>query len=436
MKPTCTIALDLGTSAFKAAWVDGSSNVGPVTTIAYKLDYNDGHVTCPPERYLRAALRALRGAAKSATTHRLTPSAIGITSQAQTFVTLNNSGKAFGPAVVWLDATAAKEAEEAAAALPDFIHTSGFAQPSTLQFLPKVMRCSRAGENVSKFLLLNEWLIQCLTGQAFGDTNSQGMGGFWDVSRGEWNPRALELAGVSPGNLARVGPAGELSAPLSGQLQQELGLSEIPVFSCGNDQSCAAIGAGLEGPGDLFCNFGTALVVYGLTPRYIPPACESQIAGVSPWPDHWFLLGVESECGNVLDWLAKLLFPRAGVGRVVEAALLFGGTDDPPQIRLSGGGQLDLSDIGEDVTGAEVARAVLELYSERFRVLLAEVSQSLGRPNRIFVGGGLSRSQPWLRLLEQRHQIKLHPCGTEHPGLRGVAKIIGSRTGGECGTPL
>ena len=51
-------------------------------------------------------------------------------------------------------------------------------------------------------------------------------------------------------------------------LGRDLGLLPVPmIYSCGNDQSCAAIGAGLERAGDILCNFGTALVVYALQDR-------------------------------------------------------------------------------------------------------------------------------------------------------------------------
>src|SRR5258708_38985699 len=99
MSPTrgCIIALDLGTSAFKAAWVDYCGCMGPVSSVQYRIDRDMLHATCPPERYFRAALRALREAAASANQDGLTPEAIGITSQAQTFVTLNAGGKTIGP---------------------------------------------------------------------------------------------------------------------------------------------------------------------------------------------------------------------------------------------------------------------------------------------------------------------------------------------------
>src|SRR5207248_2203128 len=165
--------------------------------------------------YFRAALRALRDAAASASQHGLKPEAIGITSQAQTFVTLDPAGKTIGPAVVWLDERAETEAKEADWALPDFPETCGFIRPSPLQFLPKVMHAQRAGQGGSRFLLLNEWILQRLTGEAFGDTTNQGMGGFWDISRNGWNERALGMVGITPESLATIGPAAVLCAPLT-----------------------------------------------------------------------------------------------------------------------------------------------------------------------------------------------------------------------------
>ncbi len=432
----CTIALDLGTSAFKAAWVDDAGRVGPVAVAKYQIDCNGLRVTCPPERYLRAALRALRQAGAIAAAHDLSPQAIGITSQAQTFVTLNEHSKPMGPAIVWLDSNSEAESEDAAGALPDFCETSGFTRPSPLQFLSKVMRVRRSGCGGSRYLLLNEWLIQWLTGEAFGDTNSQGMGGFWDVGSGSWNQRALDLAGITPENLGLIGPAGALSAPLSKRAQRSLGLPTIPVYSCGNDQGCAAIGAGLENPGDLFCNFGTALVVYGLTAHNLGPANDNQIAGVAPIPNRWFLLGVESECGKILEGLARRFAPRGGIGRMIEEALAVGpDIENLPSVNVRQG-QMDLTGISARGDRAAVVRAVLVTYSERFGALLSDVSRALGKPERIFAGGGLSQSRALLDLLERRHGITLRTCDTEHTGLRGVARVIEKGSGSERGTPV
>lgn len=424
----CTLALDLGTTAFKAAAVTPAGVCGGVTVVPYSLEYEAGRrVTCDPRVYVRCAFRALRGAVRSARAADLEVTNIGIASQAQTFVPVGADTVPVAPAIVWTDASASAEAEEAGRSLPDYGERSGFVRPSPLQFLPKVMRYSREGASADRFLLLNEWIVYNLTGACYGDTCLQGMGGFYDIARGNWNDDALQLAGISTDRLAPTFPAAAHSLPLTREATRSLGLKDgVPVYSCGNDQSCAAIGAGLSSDDKLFANFGTALVVYALTDRPSSPTSDDHIAGVSPLRPWWFRLGVESECGNMLEWLATLLYPRKGIGRMLEDALSEE-TDTRmlPDAIPAGGGSLDLRGLRVGMGPPELTRALLERYSVRFADLLDGVVQT--RPRRVVAGGGLSRCRAWLRFLSNRHGLEVTAAEVEHPGLVGVARVIGDQ---------
>src|SRR5262249_30991632 len=152
-------------------------------------------------------------------------------------------------------------------------------------------------------------------------------------------------------------------------------------------------------------NFGTALVVYALKSRPAEPSSETQIAGLSPLPSRWFLLGLESECGNVVEWLAELLYPRPGGGRMIEAALGGERSSSLPEIRLTGGGRLDIRNLSIGSRREELARALLEYYAAQFGTLLAGVTAVGKPPRRLFAGGGLSRSAAWLEFLGERHNL-------------------------------
>lgn len=425
----CILALDLGTTAFKAAAVAEDKIVARPTVVRYALDYHDGAVTCPPERLWRSALKALRGAAKTAREQGLPVTAIGISSQAQTYLALDAAGEAVQPAVIWMDSRARRQAISAAKALPDFASISGFPCPSPLQFLPKVRRFRWQGLAAERFLLLNEWLIYRLTGEAYGDETSQGMGGFYDIQARGWSERALTWAGITSEHLAQVAPAASISAPLRPNVRRDLGLSGVPVYSCGNDQSCAAVGAGLEQVGDILCNFGTALVVYAQKDRPVPPCKEDQIAGIGPMSSQqlasWFLLGLEPECGNVFDWLTKLLYPRAGLEELLTAALTTKiPREDLPQLVLTGGGRLDLRSLSLNYRREHLARAALEFYADRFRTLLQDVTAEETGPIRLFASGGLSQNELWLEFMALRCGRPLIRTTCEHPGLVGIARII------------
>jgi xylulokinase len=389
-------------------------------------------VTFAPEGYYQATLQALQGAAGAARDAGLAVEAIGISSQAQTYIPLDRAGRPLQDAVVWTDGRAVEEALEVARAIPDFAGHSGFRAPLAELFLPKVMHFARhsgaAFGRVWKFLLLNEYILYRLTGETRGDETNQGMSGFYDITRRRVSPAALELAGIDAGQLADIAPAGRQSAPLRTEAAEQLGLARVPVCSCGNDQSAAAAGAGLRGEGDVLCNFGTAMVVYALKDALPGALRDKQIAGISAWTGRYFLLGVESECGNVLDWARAMFY----AGRSFEDMLRdAAATPDPapcPRVSLPGGGRVELSGLSLASEPRHVVLALLRHYAGVLGGLLDGVAAGAAGA-RLFAAGGLSRSDDWLGFLGRALGVTLIRAPVAQPGLVGIARII--RSAGE-----
>lgn len=424
----CILALDLGTTAFKCAPVSEERLLAPPATARYALDYRDGQVTFDPEAYFRIAMQALGRASAAARAAGEPVSAIGVSSQAQTYIPLDAAGRPLHPAVVWTDVRAGAEADEVARAIPDFARHSGFRRPQAELFLPKVMHFVRhAGiplRRVWKFLLLNEYILYRLTGRAYGDETNQGMSGFYDIAERRVSQAALDLAGLNAGQLAQIAPAAGIGHTLDSARAAELGLEPVPLYSCGNDQSAAAAGAGLSAEGDVLCNFGTAMVVYALQDELPAALRDRQIAGINPLTGRYFVLGSEPECGNVLDWARAMFYRDRAFESMLAEAL--GGEVDPsrlPAVEWRGGGTLDLARLSLASEPKHVVRALLERYAGIFGELLEGMTVP-SRAMRLFASGGLSRSEAWLEFLERRHAIAFTRAGADQPGLAGIARII------------
>lgn len=429
----CILALDLGTTAFKCAPATADGLLAPPVTVSYALDYDRGSVTFEPEAYFRIALQALRGAAAAAREAGLQVNALGISSQAQTYIPLDAAGRPLQKAVVWTDGRALAEAAEAAQAIPDFARHSGFCRPLPELFLPKVMHFARHGgfplNRVWKFVLLNEYIIYRLTGHAYGDETNQGMSGFYDIARRRVSTAALGLAGIGEQQLAQVAPAARVSQPLTAEWAAELGIDSVPVYSCGNDQSAAAAGAGLSAEGDVLCNFGTAMVIYALKDALPETLLDKQIAGISPLTGRYFLLGVESECGNVLDWARGMFYRDRSFGDMLSEALDAGvNTALLPIADVPGSGMIDLRNLSLASEPRHAVRALLERYAAIFGELLGGVTGGRSA-TRLFASGGLSRSDAWLDFLAARFSLSFTRARIEQPGLVGVARIIRAARG-------
>jgi sugar (pentulose or hexulose) kinase len=365
--------------------------------LRYELNYQGSEVTFDdPEEYIRLAEQALLAASRRASESGHEVDAIGICSQAQTFIAVDEFGGSIAPAIVWLDARAAAEAEELTPLIPDYAVRSGFPKPSAQQFLCKVFhdsRHSRACRSCFKLLLLNEFVVSRLTPHAYGDTTLQAMGGFYDIAERKWSDDLISLAGIRKRQLAPTFPAASVARRACFYPSGEEEIPPVPVYSCGNDQCCSAIGAGVTKPGEVVCNFGTAMVVYTLQETQPMDIKENQIAGIDPLTDGYFLLGYESDCGNLIDRAHRDHYPDITIDEMIE---------NPESQEL---------------------RALLQQLSQKFWYLLKDLTPSPGNA-RLIASGGLSRSHAWLRFLEEAHGIRFERAPHEHSSLLGIAKVI------------
>jgi sugar (pentulose or hexulose) kinase len=173
------------------------------------------------------------------------------------------------------------------------------------------------------------------------------------------------------------------------------------------------------------------MVVYALKDELPAQLLDKQIAGISPLTGRYFLLGVESECGNVLDWAHHVFYPgRLFEDMLIDALAVDVEKESLPQAALPGGGRVELRGLTVGHTGRQIARALLEFYADTFGALLRGVAGG-ATPQALWAAGGLSRSDAWLRFLNDRFGIALRRSTVYQPGLVGIARIIqhAQRTG-------
>jgi sugar (pentulose or hexulose) kinase len=250
------------------------------------------------------------------------------------------------------------------------------------------------------------------------------MSGFYHIRDRRWSEAALHYAGIAAHQLADVAAGAHIGMPISPAWRELLSLDAVPVYSCGNDQSCSAAGAGLREHGDILCNFGTAMIVYALRDELPTQLQAKQISGISPITGRYFLLALENECGNVLDWAHRLCYADQSFSAMLFDALsLEETTASPPQVALPGGGRIQLSGLTVGSDRRDIVRALLEYFATTFGELLSSVREG-DTPGRLFAAGGLSRSSGWLDFISQRYGLHFERTVTEQPGLVGVARII------------
>jgi xylulokinase len=313
------LTFDLGTTALKTALVTDDGRLAGVSVREYTpRQPKPGFMEMDPQVYWQAAVegthQVLAGVAGLADSRAHPPEvkAIGFSSQGQTFVPLDRSGKPLYDAIVWLDNRAQSIAErwQAAWLSPDSFHrTSGYPWiPAGLTVFKIAWlreNIPTLPPNVAKYLWLPDYLIYRLTGETVTDTVTARMGGLFNYRTGDWEPALLAASGVTPEQLPTVLPPGSIAGRLSRQAASELGLpAGIPVCTGANDQLVGGIGAGNVQPGMVTETTGTALAVVTTTTA---PLDDLRVTvGSHALPGLYYAMAFANTSAVLLTWLREL----------------------------------------------------------------------------------------------------------------------------------
>jgi xylulokinase len=232
--------------------------------------------------------------------------AVGCTGARQTFAVVDAAGQPTGPAIVWSDRRAAREAGELAARTGV---EAGAASPAGI-----VLDASSVAAKVA-WLAANQkdsfdagtWImtprdlvVWHFTGAAATDPSMASRSGLYD-----WEGAVVEgLAGPALTKLPPVVPAETVTGPLGREAAVATGLRPgIPVVIGAGDRACEVLGAGASGARPMVSWGTTANVSVPVATRPVPPPglVASRAAGGG-----WLLEGGLSAAGTLIDWLSRL----------------------------------------------------------------------------------------------------------------------------------
>jgi xylulokinase len=342
--------------------------------------------------------------------------AIGLSSQAQTFVLLDEAGEPVRPAVMWLDARAGKEAEEFCREFsPEaFLRHLGRPGIDAIASAPK-LRWLRKHEprtlaRARTLLLLPDYVLYRLTGERVTDPVTAASTGLCHSLRRKWWAEAAEFAGVAHLRLPAVESPGEVAGTLRPQAAGELGLPpDVPCAVGTNDQLTGALGAGNVEVGTVSETTGTALALVLTAPAKGPEPPHGVGAGPHPAGGHLrYLLAYSKTAGIVLRWFRDCFFPgepyEAIFAKVARAPIgcdgmtclpHFSGTATPHFNPEATGAFLGLR---LSHTASHLARAIVESLTFDLALNLTLLAEATGHVGTIRAMGGGARSDLWLQM--------------------------------------
>lgn len=261
------IGVDIGTSATKTVAFCTSGSVLAHDQVDYELmSPQPGWFEQDPTVLFDAVINAIAGVVAKTKEKETSIShwAIGFSSAMHGLIAIDERHQPLTNCIIWADtrstsfATALKTSPEG---LDAYLKTgtpihamSPLAKLCWLRAeMPAIFKEAR------KFISIKEFIFQRLFGRYVVDESIASATGLFDIRAFQWYGAALELAGISAGQLSEPVPITYTLSGLTRQMADAMGISVDTPFVVGGSDGCLAnLGAGAVRPGDAAVSIGTS----------------------------------------------------------------------------------------------------------------------------------------------------------------------------------
>ncbi|MGO8733916.1 MAG: xylulokinase [Terriglobia bacterium] len=306
------LGLDVGGTGAKAGVFDGHGHLLGMSRRSYQPQVTEeGRVEIPIETIYAATREAAVSAIRESRTRVV---ALSISSQGQTFVSLDEHDEPLHPAIVWYDARASKQAKRLARTLQsaNLHETAPFVTP--LATGPKVMwlheHFPALMGRAKRYLLLPDYLAYRLTGRAVTDPCTASSTGLYAEDAPDYCAAALAAAGINKSEVAEIANSGRPIAKVLKEYAAQWELDPQTLLVTGaNDQYAGALGAGNCRAGIVSVTTGTCLALVTLTERLPQPLPPGLLGGRFLIPRYQYALAFSKTAGVVLEWFNRELSP-------------------------------------------------------------------------------------------------------------------------------
>ena len=425
------LGIDLGTSYFKAGIYDDAGSLRGLGREAVPK-VSDGE-RC--ELHADDFWRALRAAVTAALAEAGIPASaldgISYSSQANSFILLDDSGNPLTPLVLWPDGRAARGCAPLAqlASKSDFMEKTGIGIVPNGEFMLAKLDWFRVNRpeiwsRTASVMTISDYLVFALTGRKAGDLSTASMTALLDVRQDHWWPEALESFGLKANMLSEPIPIGTLAGHVTADGAALAGLSKgTPVYVGALDHYAVAIGAGVTAGHRISESTGTVLACVGYREGYAPR--EGVITAAGPYAGHFFQLAFDGNGATAVEWYQKHYAPEQTIAQLEEAARkVTAGCDGLTALPQSDcyPGLSGFRNIRPEHTPAHFLRAIFE-STARTLVQLVDRLDPEKQVGEMIPSGGGARNPLWLQIKADMLQRTYIPQPTGELATKGAAMI-------------
>lgn len=381
------LGIDLGTSYFKVGLFDADGRLRGLGRVAVEpVSPAEGRFELPAEQFWQRLRTGLHGALTAAGAGAAAIRGVSYSSQANTFLLLDDAERELTPLVFWHDQRARPLAPELAGfgATTEHQRRTGLTGAAP-ERAPAKCRWFAVNEpalwaKAKRVMTISDYFTWSLTGERHGDAATAALTGLYDLTTRTWWPEALRVNGLEAGQLSAPLPPGATGGRTTQRAGDLLGLPAGIPFAVGTlDHHAAAIGSGIGHFADASLSTGTVLAALVLTDRI--EAGPQRIFGAHTDDRRFYVLAFHANGAGQIEEYQRQHAPGLSIDDLITRA----GENSP------------------DVHGAAMRRMLEGIVGSQAQLL---VSVSGGAPlRRVAATGGGARSPVLLQLQADRLRV-------------------------------
>lgn len=436
MSKELVLALDIGTTSAKAVIFESTGKLiaeaeREITSFYPKPDW----VEQDPDEIERAAVGAIKDVMKESAIDPSQLLTLGISSAMHSLICVDEIFKPLSQVMIWADGRSSEQAEKLKETKgSEFYRKTGMPthpmSPFTKLLWMKEMDF-KPYDQATYFMSVKEYILQKWFGQRMIDYAMASATGLFNLKTFDWDEEAMELAGITRDQLSKIVPPTELLTGIDPTIANEMGIStQIPVVIGSADGQLANLGSGAISSGEIAISAGTSgairQMIHGVEiSKYEETFCYA-------FTDELSIVGGPTNNGGiVVQWVKELLEYEGStedlmnqaehVAPGAEGVLFFpyiNGERAPLWNQQARGNFFGLSITHKK---EHLIRAVLEGITYNLYHIGQALERQAGPPEKIYVNGGLARSQFWVQMLADVFGKEVYVSESHHSAAWGAA---------------
>ena len=435
------IGIDLGTSSVKMILIDHKQNILATSNSSLTVQSpKDGYNEQNPQEWINATIECLEALKVKKPKEFSETISMGISGHMHGSTLIDSNGNVIRPCILWNDTRSHKECYEFENQKIDVRSISGnITMPGFTA--PKINWIKNNElENfnkISKVLLPKDYLRLYLTGEYFSEM-SDASGTLWlDIKNRKWSSELLSCSHLEEKHMPQLVEGNQEAGTLKKELKDKFQFNNnVIVVGGAGDNAAAAAGMGIIEQNQSFISLGTSGVFFTPTQNFLSNTSDAVHSFCHCLPNKWHLMSVMLSASNCLDWICSIT--NSSIKDTLKNAENFfldnnllenssfflpylSGERTPhndPHIRGS------FHSIKTTTDATSMQYAVIEGVSFGILDGINSISKVNNNFEKIFMVGGGSKSEFWIRLLSSLLNKKLSVCDqSEFGAALGVARL-------------